>query len=75
VNDAERRFQDDLRQLIEFAAEDNLSRVDELLGARVSTFEESGVLTMNAGLVVKLADGNEFQLTIVQSDRGRTPSG
>lgn len=70
MNDAERRFQDVLRQLIEFAAEDNLSRVDELLGARVNTFKESGVLTMNAGLVVKLADGNEFQLTVVQSDRG-----
>lgn len=35
--------------------------------ANVSTFEEAGVLTMNAGLVVRMDDGSEFQLTIVRS--------
>ena len=33
----------------------------------VVTFSEAGVLTMNKGLVVKMADGSEFHVTIVQS--------
>ncbi|MCD6369950.1 MAG: hypothetical protein J7L63_00410 [Thermoplasmata archaeon] len=33
----------------------------------VRTFEEAGVLTRNAGLVCRLGDGSEFQITIVQS--------
>ena len=33
----------------------------------VRTFEEAGVLTRNAGLVYRLDDGSEFQITIVQS--------
>jgi hypothetical protein len=39
----------------------------ELPVARARTFEEAGVLTQNAGLVVGLEDGTEFQLTIVRS--------
>ena len=35
--------------------------------ARVSTFEQAGVMTYNKGLVISLPDGTEFQLTIVQS--------
>lgn len=30
-------------------------------------FSESGMLTMNEGITVQLADGSEFQLTVVQS--------
>ena len=37
----------------------------------LSTFEDAGVMTMNKGLVVRLADGSEFQVTIVQSQRAR----
>ena len=33
----------------------------------VVTFEEAGVLTRGAGLVVRMADGAEFQITIVRS--------
>ena len=33
----------------------------------VRTFEEAGVLTGNRGVVVRAADGSEFQVTIVQS--------
>jgi hypothetical protein len=36
----------------------------------VSTFEEAGVLTNNRGLVVKLADGTRFQITVVEDRRG-----
>ena len=34
---------------------------------RVRSFEECGVMTHNKGLVITLADGSEYQLTIVQS--------
>ena len=33
----------------------------------VDTYDEAGVLTNNAGLVVELTDGSEFQITIVRS--------
>lgn len=33
----------------------------------VQTFEEAGVLTQNDGLVLRLPDGSEFQISIVQS--------
>lgn len=33
----------------------------------VQTFEEAGVLTMNKGLVLRMKDRREFQVTIVQS--------
>ena len=34
---------------------------------RISTFDEAGVLTQDAGLVITMKDGSEFQLTIIQS--------
>jgi hypothetical protein len=34
---------------------------------RVDTYAEEGMLTNNAGLVVSLADGSQYQLTVVQS--------
>ena len=33
----------------------------------VSTFREAGVLTRNEGLVLRMEDGTEFQVTVVQS--------
>ncbi|GMU83736.1 MAG: hypothetical protein AMXMBFR47_36060 [Planctomycetota bacterium] len=36
----------------------------------VTTFEAGGYLTRDAGLVVRTADGSEFQITIVQSRYG-----
>jgi len=33
----------------------------------IRTFEEAGVLTNNAGFILKLAGGSEFQIAIVQS--------
>lgn len=35
--------------------------------SRVQTYIEAGLLTRDEGLVVKLPDGNEFQITVVQS--------
>ncbi len=39
----------------------------ELAVERVVTFADAGVLTDNRGLVLRLSDGSEFQLTIVRS--------
>ena len=33
----------------------------------IQTFEEAGVLTMNKGIVLRMKDHREFQVTIVQS--------
>jgi hypothetical protein len=33
----------------------------------VRTFEDAGVLTTDRGLVIRLSNGQEFQITIVQS--------
>lgn len=38
------------------------------VGARIESFENSGLLTRDAGLVVRLPGGAEFQITIKQSD-------
>ena len=36
-------------------------------GIEVATYEEAGMLTRNEGLVLKVEDGSEYQITIVQS--------
>lgn len=38
-----------------------------LANCRVTSFEAGGYLTRDAGVVVRMADGSEFQITIVQS--------
>jgi hypothetical protein len=52
--------------------DDNLREIvlDKLPIVRTCTFHERGVLTRNKGLIVELANGDEFQITIVQSERG-----
>ena len=34
---------------------------------RAVPYDEAGVLTRNAGIVVRLRDGSEFQITVVRS--------
>jgi hypothetical protein len=58
---SEKRFETRLARLLE-------RRLDRT-GGRVSTFHDAGVLTMNHGLVVSLPNGQEFQVTIVESTR------
>jgi hypothetical protein len=65
LNENEREFQDRLTDALELAAEENGQDV------RVRSFRDEGVLTNNAGVVVTLPDGSEFQVTIVQSERAR----
>lgn len=36
----------------------------------IDSFEEAGLLTKNEGLVVRLRDGSEFQISIVKSGGG-----
>ncbi len=67
-------FESHLRDLVEAAAaaEDGTAGELELeaalfYAARVSTYAEAGLLTSNRGLVVRMSDGSEFQVTIVRS--------
>ena len=47
---------------------DEIEPPEELDGVdSIQTFEEAGVLTMNKGLVLRMKDRREFQVTIVQS--------
>lgn len=36
-----------------------------------TTFEDVGMMTRNEGLVVRMKDGTEFQVTVVKSRSGR----
>lgn len=40
---------------------------DDREHSTVSTFDEAQVLSTNDGLVIKMIDGTEYQLTIVRS--------
>jgi hypothetical protein len=60
-----------LVDLLENGSTDQDETEEVLAGlARVSTFSDEMMLTSNAGLVVRLDDGTEFQVTVVQSKRG-----
>lgn len=61
----EEEFETELLDLLSGDAE-----FDDLDVVRVSTFADAGVLTRNSGLVVRLRNGDEFQITIVQSREG-----
>ena len=70
----EHELQDALKTLLEEVSfmEDE-DREDAGLGEDladvecVRTFEEEGVLTSDAGLVITMADGSQYQLTLVRS--------
>lgn len=46
---------------IEAPAEDDLHAIDTV------SFAEAGVLTNNAGFVLRMSDGTEYQITVVKS--------
>ena len=58
---SEKRLETKLARLLERRLENT--------GGGVTTFRDAGVLTMNRGLVVSLPNGQQFQLTIVESTR------
>jgi hypothetical protein len=57
----ERQFNHALLDMIEEADH------EPFRGSEVHTFREARIMTTNHGLVVKLADGSEFQITVVAS--------
>jgi hypothetical protein len=59
----ERKFAERLMDIIE-SDRDYAAAFDHKI-RRVRTYEEVGMLTRDAGLVVELEDGTEFQITIV----------
>lgn len=46
-----------------------LDLVDTALGeeSNIKTYAEAGILTRDSGLVLRMEDGSEFQITIKQS--------
>lgn len=46
-----------------------LDLVDTVLGevSNIKTYAEAGILTRDSGLVLRMEDGSEFQITIKQS--------
>lgn len=61
----ERELQDQLQEALYSLAEER--PWDALAVDMIDTFEQAGVLTLNKGLVVKLNNGQCFQLTIVEA--------
>ena len=63
------RLQDKLKQLVESTCMDcDYDEPPCILDVdNIRTFKEAEILTNNAGLVVEMTDGNEFQITIVKS--------
>lgn len=49
------------------AWKDDIDGDGALAECRVTSYAAGGYLTRDAGLVVRLADGSEFQITIVQT--------
>ena len=63
--------EDDMVQAISDALEAADERAqddgDEETIRSLITFADAGVLTSNSGLVVRMADGSEYQITVVRS--------
>ncbi len=54
--------------MADFDDEPEITVPDELADLDIiSTFEEAGLLTMNKGLVLRMKDRSEWQITIVRS--------
>lgn len=58
----EREVSEELEQLIEAAQIEHETKIMDY-----ARFEDAEILSSNEGLVIKMTDGSEFQITIVQS--------
>ena len=72
----EKGMEDWLKEAIqEFVDDDDdvmyLGESEVPVASRVDTFDDAGILTMNKGLLVELENGEEFQITIIQSREAR----
>jgi len=61
-----KQFVDALRDVLA-ATDDASDDINQTTIRRIETFEETGMLTRDAGLVVMMTDGTVFQLTVVQA--------
>ena len=63
--------EDDMVQAISDALEAADERAqddgDEETIRSLVTFDDAGLMTSNSGLVVRMADGSEYQITVVRS--------
>ena len=59
-------FADQLRDLLAGNLDEDDPFLVDIL--KVRTFRESGLLTMNTGLVIQMRDGSEFQMTIIKGN-------
>ena len=63
--------EDDMVQAISDALEAADERArddgDEETIRSLVTFDDAGLMTSNSGLVVRIADGSEYQITVVRS--------
>lgn len=62
-----------IEDLLRAVAEDEDGDAEELHGARLASFRRAGLLTRDAGVVITLTNGSEFQISVIQSrigDRG-----
>lgn len=66
---SEEAFAADLAEVLTEAGGDMF--VTEQVVVEAYTFAGAGLLTRNAGVVVRMADGTEYQLTVVQSSAAR----
>jgi hypothetical protein len=66
-------IQDKLQEIIDIAVENSIVDEDEQVPAEfnnaryTTSFVDAGVLTDNKGLIIKMTDGSEFQISIVKS--------
>ena len=61
-----RQFLDALRDVLA-ETDDASDELNQQTIRRIDSFEDVGMLTRDAGLVVRMVDGSEFQLTVVKS--------
>ncbi len=59
-----------IEDLLRAVVEDEDGDAVELQGALLVSFRRAGLLMRDAGVVITLADGSEFQISVVQSRIG-----
>lgn len=67
----EKQFAADLMVLIFEEADEVSEAFNDQTVANVETYREAGIMSGNAGIVVTMKDGSEFQITVVQSRPAR----
>jgi hypothetical protein len=64
------KFVNELREVLA-ETDDASDGINQQTIRRIETFEEAGILTRDAGLIVMMTDGSEFQVTVVRSRPAR----